>query len=165
MGKILLIEDEGAIRNHLKEKLREKHEVKHANNCTSAIGLWKKYYGSFDCIILDLNILPEGLEDEEADKYFPIHGILILNKICKEEIPDEEKWNEWKKKTQEAKQNEIWGKTVVYSAYTEQLKSRKKEFLPQFNYLVKLISKEEETCVDDLLKTVNNFIMKGGNYG
>ena len=151
MGKILLIEDEGTIKENMREKLRnKKHEVKHANDCASAIGLWRKYNGDFDCIILDLNINPTGFEPDEVDKYFPIHGILVLNKISDEEILGQEG------KAQEEKEGEIWEKTIVYSAYIDRLTDKKREFR-NFKKL-KLIRKEKDTSISDLIETVTDFL-------
>ena len=157
MGKILLIEDEGTIENKVKKKLSNKNEVKHAIDCTSAIGLWTKYKGEFDCIILDLNINPAGLDEVEVNEYFPIHGILVLNKICDEEITGQEE------KTREEKKEDIWKKTIVYSAYIDRLKERKrkipnfeKEF-PNFKDLI-LIRKEKKTSISDLIDAVTDFL-------
>jgi len=154
MGKILLIEDEGAIKEHLREKLRHKrHEVTLANSCTSAVSCWIKNDGDFDCIILDLNINPSGLTNEETDEYFPVHGILVLDKISDVNIP------RWKGKTKKEKEDEIWKKTIVYSGYIDRLKEKNK--VRNYNDLIR-IPKGEDTSISDLMEVVNDFFNKRG---
>jgi DNA-binding NtrC family response regulator len=90
-NRVLLIEDEGSISEYLADKLEKKYEceVSIAYSYASAVGLWDKYAETFSCIILDLNIDPTGLKDDEfyknknvnIDDYFPVYGILFLNKI------------------------------------------------------------------------------------
>ena len=148
--RILLIEDEGFIKKPVIDLLRNnKHEVKHAINCTGAIGFWRKYNGQFDCIILDLNINPNGLNDEETLKYFPVHGILVLNKLrdVPVEIQDGKTLNQLEK--------EIWEKTFVYSAYIDQLKDKESEF-PYYNEL-KFYRKEKASSMRDLIERVSNY--------
>ena len=143
MGRILIIEDDGAIANKLLEKLSKKrHNVKCAYSYASAVGLWneaEKKGEKFDCIIFDLNICPNGLEDAEIDNYFPIHGILFLMRICKEKTPEEVK--------------DIWNSTIVFSAYIDRLRDRKDEF--EHFVLLKLVSKQENVALSNLLNIVN----------
>ena len=115
MNRILLIEDDGFMTKVLKDALiRQKYEVICAYSCASATGLWEKYDGQIDCIILDLNINPDGLDQVNSSKYFPIHGILVLNEICNGKNPDETK--------------KIWNKTVIFSRYTDILREKKSDF-------------------------------------
>ena len=144
MGRILIIKDDGAIANKLLEKLSKKnrHSVKCAYSYASAVGLWneaEKEGEKFNCIIIDLNISPNGLEEDEIDNYFPIHGILFLNKICKDKTPENIRG--------------IWNSTIVFSAYIDRLKERKGEF-DNFN-LLELVSKQENVALSNLLNIVN----------
>ena len=150
MKRILLIEDEGFIKKQIIDLLRNnKHEVKHAINCTGAVGFWRKYDGQFDCVILDLNINPQGLTDEETLKYFPVHGILVLNKLRDVPISNPEG------KPQDQSEKEIWEKTFVYSAHIDQLKNIKCDF-PHYNEL-KLYRKEKSSSFIDLIERVSNY--------
>lgn len=140
MKKILLIEDDGALaRDLIKDLTDRKYEVKHANNYRAVFDRWIENKGKFDCIILDLNIKPDGMDEENYSKYFPIHGILILDEICKELSPDES--------------IKIWEKTIIYSAYIENLRNKKRDFT-YFN-LLNLIPKEG-TNYFRLLEEVKN---------
>lgn len=107
-----------------------------------------------------MNVDPHGLESKLVNDFFPIHGILILNKICEEAIhPEDSNWDGWGGKTPEEKMDEIWGKTIIYSAYTKTLDDRQVEF-PKFDNLVRCISKEKETSVSDLMDAVTDFIKR-----
>jgi CheY-like chemotaxis protein len=114
MKRILLIEDDGALAKDLLEDIKSKYEVKSAYSYASAIGFWNKYKGEFNCIILDLNINPEGLAPEITAKYFPVQGIAILEYICES------------KSLEKAKQ--IWSKTIIYSGYIDTLKEKRRNF-------------------------------------
>ena len=151
MKRILLIEDEGSISKKISEKLRNKrYIVKCAYSYASAIGLWEEAEENneeFDCIILDLNINPNGLTDEDVDKYFPIHGIQVLNEICnKKDTEGNEKYSKELKK-------DIWNKTIVYSAYIYRLKEMQSDF--EYFSLLELVSKQQNTSISDLLEIVN----------
>ena len=109
MARILLIEDQPSSVSPLKaEWEKDGYEVVPAYSYNSAIGLWREYQGDFSCIVLDLNIDPDGLSEIQIDEYSPVHGILVLDKICKGKKPDEIK--------------KIWDKTIIHSGYTEELK-------------------------------------------
>lgn len=105
MKKILLIEDSGDVSYDIQNELNGcEYEIKHADSYLSAIGMWKRYEGQFDCIILDLNINPEGLPPEESSYYFPTIGLAFLKEIG---------WNE--NLTKKAK-------IIIYSAYITEFK-------------------------------------------
>jgi len=127
MRKVLLIEDDGALKRDLIKDLTENGlEVKSANSYVAAIDRWQENKGEFDCIILDLNMKPDGIDEIAYSKYFPVHGIVFLNKICEEITPEE--------------QTKIWEKTIIYSGYIDHFKDRKSDF-NYFNVLT-LIPKE-----------------------
>ena len=148
MKRILLIEDDGAIAEDISNTLSSsEYKFEYAYSYSSAVGFWKEYNGNFDCIILDLNINPNGLPDELFDKYFPIQGMAVLLEICKTKINDETPTeNEIKK---------IWAKTIVYSGYIEKLKTRKKDF--QYYNSLTLIPKTGMS-MNELIKKVENII-------
>lgn len=105
MKRILLIEDSGDVSYDIKNGLNDcDYEIKHADSYLSAIGMWERYDGQFDCIILDLNINPEGLLPEESSYFFPTIGLSFLKKIRQNE-------NLTKK-----------AKIIIYSAYITEFK-------------------------------------------
>jgi hypothetical protein len=124
MGMILLIEDDGATTRDLITMLELKHEIKHAYSYSSAIRTWEKYNGVFDCIILDLYIDPTGLK---ATHYFPLVGMAFFDDI-------------YNGKTEEYKKN-ILRKTIIYSGYIKELKSKSRGFRWPLSQL-KLIPKD-----------------------
>ena len=82
MKRILLIEDNGDLSYDINEKLKNYgFEIKQADSFLSAMGMWKRYKGEFDCIILDLNINPEGLSPHDSSKYFPCCSIPFMLEI------------------------------------------------------------------------------------
>lgn len=105
MKKLLLIEDNGDLSYDIKSELMEcGYEIKQADSYLSALGMWKRYEGKFDCILLDLNINPEGLSPEENSSYFPLIGLPFMLKIG---------WN---------KDFDKNIKVVIYSGYINELK-------------------------------------------
>lgn len=141
--RILLIEDDGSLKRDLIKDLTAKgYEVKHANSYIAALDRWKDNKGVFDCIILDLNIKPDEMDEEKYSKYFPIHGILILDKICEGIVPEEK--------------IKIWIKTIVYSAYLDKLREYRYDFM--YYNLLTLIPKEGTNSfkiLEDVEKIVN----------
>lgn len=82
MKRILLVEDNGDTSYDIKSQLESfGYEIKQADSYLSALGMWRKYSGEFGCIILDLNISPEGLDDEDVSSYFPISSLPFLLEI------------------------------------------------------------------------------------
>ena len=83
MSKILLIEDNGSLSNALEEKLSDLgYLVDIAYSHISALDCWEENNGQYDCIILDLQINPDGLTVLEISKYTPLFGLAFLNYIC-----------------------------------------------------------------------------------
>jgi len=112
MAQILLIEDQpSSLMSLIADLEREGYEVIRAYSYNSAIGLWREYNGYFDCIVLDLNIDPDGLNADQIDEYSPVHGILVLDKICKGKMQGKSK-----------DPQKIWDKTIIHSGYTKELK-------------------------------------------
>jgi len=105
--KILLVEDNGYVTEDLTVALKKYYVVENAYNYTNALGIWDEDNGAFDCIILDLQISPKGLTNEEIEKYWPVFGIAFLHKICHGKSSDEEK--------------AIHKKTIIYSGFIRDL--------------------------------------------
>ena len=105
MKRVLLIEDNGDLSYDIKNELVEcGYEIKQADSYLSALGMWERYEGKFDCILLDLNINPEGLSPEKNSLYFPLIGLPFMLKIG---------WNnDFDKKI----------KVIVYSGYISEFK-------------------------------------------
>jgi len=142
MARILLIEDDGYYASVLREALKE-HEVICAYSYNSAIGLWREYKGNFDCIVLDLMIDPDGLDRNQIDEFYPVHGILVLEKICEGKMPDE---------SEEAKI--MYDKTIIHSGYTKELEKFSK--FSKYNSL-KIIPKER-TGISIVIAKANEII-------
>lgn len=105
MKRILLIEDSGDLSYDIKNELQScGYEIKQADSFLSALGMWQRYEGKFDCILLDLNINPEGLSPVESSYFFPIIGLPFMQKIG---------WNkDFDKKI----------KVIIYSGYINEFK-------------------------------------------
>jgi len=66
---ILLLEDKGVVAYPLKESLeRDNHKVFLAPNISRAKAYWRTEKERLDCIIVDLNMDPEGLKPEEKEQ-------------------------------------------------------------------------------------------------
>lgn len=117
--RILIVEDEGAIIEHLKARFKNEFEFVEAYSYLSAIGNWNKYQGIFDCIIIDLQISLEGLEeDERSDNYYPLIGLAFIEDICKKFDP-------------EGKMN-LLKKMIIFSGFINNLKNgdyKKKDWI------------------------------------
>ena len=82
MKRILIVEDNGDTSYDIKSQLEKSgFEIKQADSYLSALGMWDRYNGEFRCIILDLNISPEGLSEEDVSSNFPISSLPFLLKI------------------------------------------------------------------------------------
>jgi CheY-like chemotaxis protein len=122
MKKILLIEDDVShTQTLLGQGQNSEYEVKKAYSYLSAKSIWEKYNKNFDCIVLDLNINPEGLETKQINEYFPICGMAFLDMILKDKS--------------EVDTDVMLKKTIIYSGYIDTLKGMKQKF----NYFNKLI--------------------------
>ncbi len=66
--KILLVEDLGSVSEYLVEALREQgHEVLEAGDIDDARSFWEDEGETIDCLIVDLNMDPAGLDDTEIE--------------------------------------------------------------------------------------------------
>lgn len=142
MERILLIEDDGELAETISEKLYN-YSIEEVYSYATAIDAWEEHKGDFKCIILDLEIPPDGLEDETLkNEYHGIHGILVLEAFCEG-------------KTKEEKEA-IWAKTVVYSAYTEELQGKK--IMKNPPGVPKSIPKQAANSISKLVNTVKEII-------
>ncbi|MDR0895703.1 MAG: hypothetical protein LBN06_10470 [Prevotellaceae bacterium] len=92
MKQILFVEDNGSYSKEVKERLsslRLQYDVTSAYTVLEALSWWEEKAKEFDCIVLDLQINPEGLETDEYDEYAPLYGMAFLDKILKD-LPKEE---------------------------------------------------------------------------
>jgi hypothetical protein len=65
--KIMVLEDRGVVSAPLIAALREAgHTVSDAGWIYDAIGIWKREES--DCLIVDLNMVPDGLTDEQIEE-------------------------------------------------------------------------------------------------
>ena len=184
MGKILLIEDEGDMHKQVRQSLqKEGHVVCWVDDCPAAVGQWIEQNGNFECIILDLNLKMDGFEDEEVDEYYPVHGILVLDKIRDEvalkskkemikgeitEQMDQELKNLIKKEVEDGKwdkfEEEIWKKTIVFSAFINDFKEKEKEINNSNSAHLFFIEKSTDEVTDrdtntgiyNLVNAINN---------
>jgi len=143
MNRILLIEDDGELAETICNMLCIEHSIEQAYSYLSAIDALEAYNGDFDCIILDLDIPSHGLKDVELKRnYHGILGILVLTAFCE-------------RKTLEV-QKEIWGKTIVYSAFIGELNG--KEIMKNPPCLPKLLSKQTTNSISKLVKAVKEVV-------
>ena len=109
--KVLIVEDDGMIYETIRNELDSDFETVRASSYAAAIGRWEKEKESFDCIVLDLLINPLGLGLEEIDEYTPLFGMAVLDAFTKEKSEEE--------------MLQIRKKTIIYSGYTRELRTRK----------------------------------------
>lgn len=144
MEKILLIEDNGALVRDLTngiKQLKPEIVIERAYSYISAIEKYI-YKGDFACIILDLNIDPDGLEVEKVNQYCPLYGMAFLDKICNGKESEEVKL--------------ILDKTIIYSGYIDELKNRQIEFNWDLN-LLELVPKNTRS-INKLLTIIKKLL-------
>lgn len=135
---ILIIEDDGALSKDISTKLCENNlEAKIAYSYLSAMGLWNKYQNEINCIILDLNINPDGMEPIVNSSLFPVNGLAFLKEI---------KWKSDAKLP-----------VIVYSGYTSHLQiACEQQEIPYKDLIV--ISKSGFS-LRTLIDTVKNIVI------
>lgn len=106
MKKILLVEDNGIITRELEDALTNYH-IEKAYSVCSALDRWI-LDGPFECIIVDLQISPEGLSPEENGFYTPLFGMAFINKI--------------KDLTNKEEEDNLKKRIIIYSGYVKELK-------------------------------------------
>lgn len=107
MKKVLFVEDDGLIYNEIRGELGSGFETVRVSSYASAKGRWEREKGMFDCMVLDLQINPLGLEITEIDKYAPLFGMAVLDAVTKEKSIEEI--------------TQIRKKIVIYSGYVREL--------------------------------------------
>lgn len=138
--RILLVEDNGDLSFSLKERFEQlKVDVKCADNNISALGLWKKYKGEFDCIILDLNIYPYD-DINLTNEYYPTNSLIFIKDLG---------WNN---------NLETNVKVIIYSGYINELKY----ICAQTGFSINGMKIFEKTScsINELIDYVQNEILK-----
>lgn len=135
MKRVLIIEDNGIVYNTIKEELGGDFETVRVSSYATAKGRWERERETFDCIVLDLQINPLGLELKEIDKYAPLYGLAVLDAFSEGKSEDE--------KTQ------IRRKTIIYSGYTGELRYRNCNIKN-----LEIIAKEENS-ITDVINRIN----------
>ena len=108
MKRILLVEDNGSLSIDLVKKIEElEYSVERVYSYISALGVWEEDQGNYDCIILDLQINPEGLSLERINIYTPLYGMAFLDKICEGKSQEEILT--------------LYKKTIIYSGFVKEL--------------------------------------------
>lgn len=111
MKKILIIEDNGSLFSEIESLLiNNGYSIFYAYSYISALDRWQEENGSFDCIILDLQINPLGLSDEENNEYTPLFGMAFLDHIFQEKSLSEI--------------SKLRKKIIIFSGFTSELYSR-----------------------------------------
>ena len=136
---ILLLEDNGSVFSFLMEELEKLgHRIALATKVSRAIDLMSDEIGiKFDCIIVDLNINPIGLMNEnleKSDEYEKIWGWYWLKNIV---FPKDEKWKK---------------RTIIYSGYTKILYSKVDEKDYEDIYIV-----EKNNAIDNENNLIDDF--------
>ncbi len=130
---IFIVEDDGVIQNDIENLLKEEGKsTKCAYSYLSAIGLWNRYKSQIECIILDLNINPNGIEPQINSELFPVNALSFLKKI------------EWPNNTDIP--------VIVYSGYTAHLQSKCEEYNIPYNKLIVIRKNGDNFRI--LIKTV-----------
>lgn len=138
MGRILIIEDDGVLAERISDNLSN-FDIEEAYSYITAIDAWEEHEGDYKCIILDLDIPPDGLDDDQLkNDYHGICGILLLNAFCENQSPE--------------KQREIWAKTVIYSAFNDELDG--KEIMQNPPGIPHKITKQAINSISKLVKVV-----------
>lgn len=107
MKKVLFVEDDGIVYDEIKKELENNFDLVRVSSYAAATGRWEREGETFDCIVLDLQINPLGLNLIDNDKYAPLFGMAVLDAFTEG-------------KSKEEKEN-IRKKTIIYSGYTGEL--------------------------------------------
>ncbi|MDR0896007.1 MAG: hypothetical protein LBN06_12060 [Prevotellaceae bacterium] len=84
MKKILFVEDNGSYAKEVEKRLAVSImdcDVTVAYTYLAALGWWEECEGNFDCVILDLQVNPTGLDTSKYDEYAPLYGMAFLDEI------------------------------------------------------------------------------------
>lgn len=82
--RILVVDDDGNIYNLINEAFDDDFELIRARSVDEAVGEFR-YNGTFDCFIIDLQIIASGLTEEEMVYFQKREGYaLFKNYLCRE---------------------------------------------------------------------------------
>lgn len=110
MKRVLLIEDNGSLSIELVKRIEDLgYFVERAYSYISALGIWIEDKENFDCIILDMQINPDGLSLKEIETYAPLFGMAFLYNISEGKTPEQIV--------------DIHKKTIIYTGFEKELKS------------------------------------------
>jgi CheY-like chemotaxis protein len=108
MNKILFVEDNGSYSKEVERVLVsfKDCDVTTAFSYIAALSWWKE--SEFDCVILDLQINPTGLDASKYDEYAPLYGMAFLDEISMT--------------LSEADRKKLYRKIVISSGFVADLK-------------------------------------------
>lgn len=140
--KILLVEDNGIVAENLENNFLE-YDIETAYSVNSALDRWEDE-GPFDCIILDLQISPDGLTPNENGLYTPLFGMAVINKLgakfAKEEL------------------SEFRKKIIIYSGFIKELKDHSWDNKEIWNTRGLCLLEKSALSIDEITKYVNNLL-------
>lgn len=111
MKRVLFVEDDGLIYDTIEKKLIENFKTERVSSYAAAKGRWGREEENYDCIVLDLQINPLGLELDQIDLYTPLYGLAVLEAFTEGKSDDQKR--------------KIRKKTIIYSGFTSTLYSGK----------------------------------------
>jgi len=140
--KIFLIEDNGFMTERLRERLEDRYQcvVSDAYSVASAKDTWDSERGDFDCIILDLHINPVGLKSDESATITPLFGLKTLDYFYQTKNVSKETINE---------------KTILFSKYINEYKSKRLEYGP----FAEVIPKDGDS-IERVVKAIGKLLNK-----
>ena len=143
---ILILEDRGSVSFFMVEALKQRgHNVFSANTTNEATEFWNEQ--EIDCLIVDLNMSPEGLSKEQAEK---TRGGLLTGWV-------------WLQETVFNTRPEMRPHTIIYSEYTKELKSGVKDVdLEGISIIPKKAPTSTAEQVLEALNKISQKIKEGG---
>lgn len=140
--KILIVEDNGILYQDIKKELVSDYEVYQATSYITALGYWERENRAFDCIVLDLQINPIGLDCVENDKYTPYIGYAVLEAFAQNMNSEEETL--------------LRKKIIIYSGYAQGFINDNRKF--NVNHLE--ILHKRGNSIKDLIRTIKKVCSK-----
>lgn len=149
--KILVVEDDRKIFDMIVSSLdSSSFEVIRARAVDEALGAVEEE-GPFDCIVVDLSILANGLTLEQMEKYRHLEGYAFLKEYLWTGTLENYKWNEEEKET---KVEKLRSKTIICSRYIKLLEETFGDEVGDLKIVLKDKGFEKE--VTSLIKNIFN---------